>query len=297
MDLSDELLPDLLTWGRDLKGFKREHAISAMYVVKSCLNGISDKDGRMIQGLGTQDMRAAFAFALDLTMIFWLDDCFDDQILEPDQLEAVGAVLAGSDVGTTPETKACQAVHRLLTGLARSVEDGRLMLDCGAGSFRAWQKEALLSSAQIEMSYVEYLDNGIDSIAALRILATMSALWGLGMAARFNTLRFQRFLRHLSIAIRLYNDLISLEKERHEKCRANAVLVVERVLPGTGARVFLEEDLRGYERLLAQDIECMEKDDPLRRAAEILMVMQERYYGMDRRYASGDSNTDLTQGA
>lgn len=288
MDHYDEILRDLLAWGRDIKGFKPAHATDGFAVASVAIEGMKNRDGTMIRGIGFKSRQASFAFALEMTVLFWLDDCFDEHLLAPHELDAVGAVIAtGSTLPVTPEAQACRILLQVLAEQAQSDADYRLWMDGGAAYYRAWQREALLSSGQMEMSYAEYLENGIDSVDMPRIWATVSALWGWNMPVRVADPRFMRSLRHMAIACRLKNDLYSLEKERLEGCRANAVLLIERFLPSDAARAFIEEELRGYERLLDEDIEHLDQDDSFRCLTEILMAVNERFSTTPRdRYQS-----------
>ncbi|NRP75485.1 hypothetical protein ILFOPFJJ_06408 [Ensifer psoraleae] len=282
MSEPDELLSDLLAWGHGLKGFKREHASEALHGGSLFLMGVEDKYGRMIQGIGTQNKQAGHAFILDMAMLFWLDDCFDEQILEQHELDAIGEVLSGKSPASTVEAERYLALLDLLAAQAGSDADFALVRESGTAYYRALQAEAHLSSGKREMSYAEYLDNGIDSIAFMRVLASLSALWGLDISVRRECPHFLRFLRHLCLVGRLQNDLHSLNKDRREACAANAVLVVERFLPGAPALAFVEEELRGYERLLDKDMEDLAPDDPFRRLAEIFRRMRELYYSTSR---------------
>lgn len=280
--MSEKMLFDLLAWSRGIKGFKHEHATEALHGCSLFLSGVADGHGRMIQGVGDQNRQAAYTFILDMAMLFWLDDCFDEQLLEPHELDAVGEVLSGTGPAGTAEAERYQELLAMLAAQAPSDADVALVREYGVAYYRALQAEALLSSGKREMSYAEYLENGIDSIAFMRVLASLSTLWGLDMPARRECPRFLRFLRHLCIVGRLQNDLHTLDKDRREGCAANAVVVVERFMPGASAFAFVEEELRGYERLLDKDMDEMERDDPFLRLAQIFRRVRELYYGTSR---------------
>jgi len=285
--MPDDLLSDLLTWGQGLKGFTRAHVSEALQGGSLFLTGVEDKFGGMIQGVGTQNKQAGYAFILDMAMLFWLDDCFDERILDQAELDALGQALSGKRPGGTAEAERYLALLDLLATQADSDTDVALVQEYGVTYYRALQAEADLSSGKREMSYAEYLENGIDSIGFMRVLASLSALWGLHMSVRRECPRFLLFLRHLCLVGRLQNDLHSLDKDRREACAANAVAVVERFLPWVPALAFVEEELRCYERLLDQDMEDMAPDDPFRRLAEIFRRMRELYYSTSReRYLS-----------
>src|SRR4051794_16817272 len=127
MAMSEKLLSDMLAWGHGLKGFKREHASEALHGCSLFLKGVEDKHGRMIEGVGTQNQEASYAFILDMAMLFWLDDCFDEQILEQHELDAVGKVLSGTSPASTDEAKRYQALLDLLAAQARSDADFTLL--------------------------------------------------------------------------------------------------------------------------------------------------------------------------
>ena len=282
MDTPEKWLSAMLTWGHGLKGFKHEHAAEALHGCSLFLTGVENEGGRLIEGVGTQNDEASYTFTLDMAMLFWLDDCFDEQILKPYELDAIGEMLSGQSSARTTEAKCYQALLDLLAAQATSDADFALVREYGIAYYRALQAEALLSSGKRPMSYAEYLENGIDSIAFMRVLASLSALWGLGMPERRKCPRFQRFLRHLCLVGRLQNDLHTLEKDRREGCTANAVMMIERFLPRERALAFVEDELRGYERLLDNDMDDLAPDDPFRRLAEIFRRVRELYYSTSR---------------
>jgi hypothetical protein len=132
------------------------------------------------------------------------------------------------------------------------------------------------------MHYSEYIDNGVGSSAVPHIVSGASLVYGFELASRLSDARVQSFMRHLSLACRLHNDLSSIEKERREGCLANAALLMDKYLPPEMSRRFVEEEMAGYERMLNEDIASLGEADPLSILARVMPYVHVVLYAMPR---------------
>jgi hypothetical protein len=284
MDLDQSILDEIAAWGRELQGFKLAHAVDALIFVQGCVDGVCLGD-ISIPGFVRGTDKKTSLLAVDLAWTFWLDDFFDraaaDARPRPDIKSILTAIEGGA--ATTPESQGFAALRRHI--LPRANPDRRslhLWTETAARTVEAWRQEEMLSRREREMSYSEYLENGVHSTAVPHIMATASLLHGFDMATRLHDAVVGRLVRNLSVAARLHNDLISVEKERMEGCGANAVLLLERFMPLDASYRFVKDDLDGYERMLARDAEDLGGDDALVRFATILPAAHRAYTSSSR---------------
>lgn len=283
MELSSAVLDEVMTWGEALPGFTHRHAKNALTFVQGYVAGVEDERGQRIEGIAGGHERFSL-FTMDMAWVIWLDDIFDAAggagIAPPD----IEAIVRAMDDGL-PTTVASQGFPRLRARFARYLDDEagrRLWVETAASTVRSWVLEDQLSRGELQMSYSEYLENGIESSAVPHFLATYSLLYGLELPARLAEPAVRRIARHLSIQCRLHNDLFSVEKERAEGSGANAVLLMDRLLPPELSKGFVADELRGYERLLATDIATLGTDDPLSRLARLMPASHQRLYADPR---------------
>jgi hypothetical protein len=270
MDLNRTILDELLGWGRALDGFAPEHAENALSVVQGYMDGVGGETGGWIDGIGIKDPDKLRLFAMDLTWTFWLDEFFDGRgdKAYADLDSIVRAILDGP--ATTPEARGFYELRSQFGEYAQAKADYRLWQDTAVAAVTSWTLEERLTKGLVTTSYAEYLENGVNSTAVPHIVATASLLYGFKMAARLGEEPVRRLVRDLSISCRLHNDLFSAQKERDEGCMANAVLLLDRLLPGVQAHVFVADELKGYERMLGADIEALGGADPFSRLARIM---------------------------
>lgn len=283
-DADDAVLADVVRWGQGLEGFKPEHARNALLVVRGYVEGVETGEGLRVQGIGEVNSHKLFLFALDLTWTFWLDEVFDGRAQDRENLLDVASVVAAILGGParTPEAAGFAALSSAYHEYAEAREDVNLWRATAAAAVTAWGLEERLSKGREMLSYAEYVENGVNSTAVPHIVATASLLFGFGMAARGHDERVRRLVRNLSISCRLHNDLFSVEKERRESCGANAVLLLEAILPGAQCHRVVVDDLAGYERMLRRDVEALGPLDPFARLATIMPASHQVLYTAPR---------------
>src|SRR5262249_48904475 len=146
----------------------------------------------------------------------------------------------------TPESQGFVALRRaILSRVGAEAPALHLWLETAARTVEAWQRGDMLSRGECDMSYSEYVENGGHSPAVPHITATAALLHGFDVASRLEDAVVARLVRNLSIAARLHNDLVSVEKERAEGCRANAVVLLERFRPLDACYEVVRNDLDG----------------------------------------------------
>lgn len=275
MALNNQVLCDVIEWGAGLEGFSAGHAIDAMILAQGYVEGFEDGQGRRVRGVGAWDDDNVRLLAMDIAWLFWLDDRYDSG--------AMAAPRRPLRALTEP------GFLRLLPAFARATSDEAslsLWIDEADFVMYGYGEDHLFSRGDRSWTYAEYIENGEASVGVRHCMATISLLFGHDMAARAKEARFQRMLRHLCLAMRLQNDLISAGKERAEGDRANAVFFMEALTSRADAIAFIAEQQRGYERLLARDIEALGPGDPFGRIAEVMLAMTARFYSLSReRYA------------
>lgn len=271
MELNQAILARVLEWGQGLEGFKPAHAAHALTIVQGYVEGVEDLGGRRIEGVGDGDEEKLGLFAMAVAWTFWIDELFDAEKAPSAPLVDIEAVIRAMDgAASTPESAGFHQLTQRLHAYRSDSGGWRLWLDTAADAVRAWRVEERLSSGHTSLSYAEYTDNGFNSTAVPYIIATASLLYQLEMPRRLEEEPIRRLLRHLSISCRLHNDVFSVDKERQEGSRANAVLLLERFLPPEQARALVLDDLRGYERMLAGDVARLSAGDPFARLARVM---------------------------
>jgi hypothetical protein len=69
------ILAQLVAWGRDVPGFTVEHARDGLVLSHAFIDGVPDRHGHFVPGVGVHDGRSVYLLAMDLAWLFWLDDC------------------------------------------------------------------------------------------------------------------------------------------------------------------------------------------------------------------------------
>ncbi|AKT42789.1 terpene synthase family protein [Chondromyces crocatus] len=261
MELDRAVLQRILAWGEGLEKFKPSHGRNALTIVQGYVDGVDDEQGHPVQGLGG-DREALFLFATALTWTFWIDELFDADKGGTSAPVDVGAVLRGIEgKDDAPAAQGFQRLRALFVAYEGDAEAYGLWLQTAADAVKAWEIEDLLSYGKLSLSYAEYLENGYNSTAVPFILATAALVHRLDMPSRLHEEAIRSLLRQLSISCRLHNDIFSVEKERREQSCANAVLVLERLLPAEQAERVARDDLQGYERMLRRDVDRLPPGD------------------------------------
>ena len=279
MPTQDAELQELLAWGRGLEGFTETHARDGLVLAHGYIDGLPDSGGGWISGIGAVHERCALLLAMDLAWLLWLDDCFDlgDAPVDLDLLLAAVDGPARSREGHGFQHLRAQMLRtntcpRAIAAWTRTAID----------VFRAYHLNAEWARAPRSLSYGEYLDNGVHSIATTHFVAATALVYGWNLADRLLDEGFCRCLRHLGLLTRLQNDLASAERERCDGTPANAVLLLEPTLGPAAAREFVRQDLDGYRRLLRRDLAAIAPEDPFRRFANVLVSATDQYYSDPR---------------
>lgn len=279
----DAMLERLSAWGKGLKGFKREHARNALLIVRKYVEGVELPDGSRVQGVGVVDPDKLLLFAKDLTWTFWLDEAFDGRDRYPvDTTDVVNAIFGQQ--GKTAEAEGFVLLDESFREHLRNDASPELALwrATAAAAVTAWGLEHELSRGRTELSYAEYVENGVNSTAVPHIVATASLLYDYHMSSRLDEEAVRRLVRNLSLSCRLHNDLFSVEKERQEGCMANAVLLLDMLFPGIDSQAFVARDLGGYERMISKDVEKLGAEDVFSRLATVMPAAHQVLYTSPR---------------
>jgi hypothetical protein len=284
MDLNQAVLDQICTWGRAFHGFTQGHARNGLALVQLCAEGVPDAAGTLIPGVGPQDEHGLYLLGKHMAWLFWLDERFD---APPDRgvvVDYPALLQAFEERPRTPEGEALSAVRESLFRLPRSAAARRLWDDTARASFHACRENDLLARGERSWSYAEYLHNSEHSGSLPNVVATISLVYDLDMPARLLCPSLRSMIHHLSMVVRLQNDLASVDKERASGERANAVLLLEGLMPTPQARAFALADLKGYTRLLERDLDSLGTLDPFARLAHVLLGAAAHVYRSDARY-------------
>ncbi|MFI9406896.1 terpene synthase family protein [Nocardia sp. NPDC052316] len=254
--LDNDVLARLESWARGTD-FGHHHLTGGLTMAHYVCHG-GEAYGHHVDGLGGSPNHL-FALAADLTFLVWVND----------HIEACGPTnaAAGSSAVTRTGLTFADHVARLSTALG-----GTRFPECE----RAWWDSTLHDACVADhaalvygrtWSYSEYLDNGIDSINIPHVMATISSLWGFGIARRRADPLVAGVIRHLGIQQRLSNDLASITKERRSEDPGNAALLMERYMSPVQAAQFIAEEQQGHHRMLTRLLNGLSSSDPLARAA------------------------------
>jgi len=281
-----DITSELLTWGEKLHGFGREHVRHGVRLARCIVDGVEDQDGNFHPGIGTPHPDVFHDLALDVAWIFWLDDCFDSN---PEQSSNRMLCLADFDDAAEDAPLEVWSAAAVRKGM-RSVVEGRaaemiLWMDSVVEMTKAFQRNKRSSRSGDQWTFAEYLDNGEQSSAVPHFLATVSMLYGLDLPQRLSDPSFTRTIRHLSLEMRLENDLVSVDKEIDEGDHANVMLIMNRFMPREAVFDFIEEQRCGFERMVIEDLDDLLPDDLLANAMRLVLegahwfhkIEQDRY--------------------
>lgn len=279
-------MTELLAWGGKLPGFGREHARHGIRLARCIVDGVEDRDGNFHAGIGARHPDVLFDLALDIAWIFWLDDCFDTNPEQSSNRLLCLADFEDSAEDAPLEVWSAAAVREGMRSLTDCPEaEAILWMDSVVEMTKAFQRNKRSSRSGMDWTFAEYLDNGEQSSAVPHFLATVSMLYGLDLSRRMTDPSFTRIIRHLSLEMRLENDLVSCEKELDEGDNANVMLIMNRFMPLNGVTDFIEEQRGGYERMVLDDLDDLLPDDRLGRVMRLVLegahwfhsIEQDRY--------------------
>lgn len=283
-----ELLARIVEWAADVEDFEVHHAADGLYIAQEC----------RFEGL-TQDREAVFLIALVITFWFWFDDRSDKflrQQATPVDWEALFAFavepIRGRG-GDTPEERYFRRMSAALAARAVHPDEHRWWAAQSVRVLRAMYAEELVSRSGRVPSFVECLENGGDSTTLMSIMSSGYLAYGMNRPARHGDVLLANVERYMLLSQRLLNDLYSAEKERkegHLGRPSNLVLMMERLLPPQAAREFVEDQRRGYERLMALNLEQLGPRDPFVNMTETTIQCIHRWYRLGpERYTGGAS--------
>jgi hypothetical protein len=277
-----DLVTELLAWGKKLPGFGRSHVRQGIRVARCIVEGIEDANGQFHPGIGAPHPDTFHDLALDIAWNFWLDDCFDSN---PEQ--SSDRLLVLSDFESEEEDAPLEvwSAMKVREGM-RSLGPGReadvaLWMDSVVEMTKAFQRNKRASRDGQEWTFAAYLDNGEQSSTIPHVLATVSMLYGLDLPRRLGDPSFTRIVRHLSLEIRLENDLISVDKEIEEGDQSNVTLIMSRFMPLATVTEFIEQQRRTYEDMVLDDLDTLMPDDPFGRVMRLLIEAAHWFYTVE----------------
>ncbi|KTT64548.1 hypothetical protein NS383_14695 [Pseudomonas oryzihabitans] len=276
---TQDRLAQVLEWGRPLTGFTEDHAAEAVrggqYILRSIHQGLCEVSART--GRDPGDERLILAFYCEMALLFWLDDCHDHALLEPDQLLAVEQLL-GQGAGQVPGFAACSELRTTLADLAYDPRDYSHLLADTRRYCSAMRTGKLHAQTPLSWSYVEHLHNGIDSIAYHNVFCCLSLLWGLEMADLRLDADFCQAVRLLSTIGRIQNDLHGQAKDLRAGEADNVAIMLNRHYPALPVTPFLDAELAGYTRLLQQLMARRRFPQPWQSLIEAMLAIRAQYY-------------------
>jgi hypothetical protein len=271
-DIDASILAAMMEWAKPIPRFRPEHASLALFCSTVYLQGVceADADQRML-------------FALNSAYWWWLDDLIDENIESSSYRVPWEALVHATRRGLPPgegsfEVEYLRRLSDEFRRRASSDDEHRWWLASSLGTLGGFRESDENSRARRIITYAEHLEGGFWSTSIVQVMATASLLFGLGFGAR--TLLEPTLIERLQATIgRLENDLHSVERGRREGCLANAVLIMEEVLPAAEARTFVAAQIDGYGRRLATALKPLGDDHPVRRLSNSLLAAHRRYYG------------------
>jgi terpene synthase-like protein len=280
MKLNSIVVNEIVTWGQGLDGFERSYAVDGVTMAQGYVEGVLGDGGQAVPGIGPERgcERPMFVMALDLAWLLWLDDRFERHARSAELTDWRALHGATTGLPTTVEGEAFYRVRTRMAQEAPRVADYQLWLDSALSVFDAYRENQLLTRGERTWGYAEHLANGETSIALAHFLATVSLAYDYRFVDRVADSQYMRTVRSLAIATRLQNDLVSVDKERRDGERANAVLVLEELLGFEKACAFVRAERQSHERLLARDLAALPPHDPLVPLARIILAATEHYY-------------------
>ena len=276
MSSLDEFEHELDRWGRSLMGWSPARAINACTVVRAYIEGQFDRNGRFRRGLGRpRSEEKIFLLLAEAAWLYVIDAILDGGPL-PDGFRAeILRGMSGEASGTAIEGVGA-ALANLLPSQGVSADLRQRWLDLAVEAVDGGLTEAKLSREMTILSYHDYLAIGKQSIAVAHHLLTIAIAYDIAPLQE-STPRASQLVHHLAIAERLRNDLASVEKERREGTRANAILLLCDSMSERSARSFLAHELERYEALVDCDAEAL-GDEMTRRVARVVMASADALY-------------------
>lgn len=278
--LQERLEARVLEWCKGIPEFEPLLATGGAYLAISYLRNQAELDeGRLLP------------LALAVSFWTWLDDRSDRHIDAPvvvwEDMIAVAQGRLEPVAPCTPEVEFLFKLSRMLKQQARTSADYHWWQATAVSVLKAFIREEEVSRSGQPLSYAEYLAVGAQSITVDNLAAASSLVGGLGLAGRILQPGLEQGIRYLCTVARLENDLVSYEKDRRERCLANATLVMERFMPLQQAVVFVTAERRAYEELLKGVFTRLEPEDPFIQLARNMLDGHAQFYELCRaRYSN-----------
>lgn len=284
-DVDPEMLAEMMRWAASMPLFRLDHATYGLYCTTNYLRGWADLDreGRIL-------------FALNLSYWWWFDDLIDKRMEDASTNLAWGALedalRAGLPPGDyPPEVEYLRKLSEDLRPRARAQSDHDWWIIATLGTALGFRDEEHATRTKTPVSYAEQLEAGLWSATLVNVTAAASVLLGMGLGDR-HPAEPSTLERLLCLVARLENDRFSVDKERHEGCASNVLIVLERSFPREHVAAFVEAQQRGYERCLMDGLGRLGADHPFAHLARgILETHREFYASRPGRYVppSGSS--------
>jgi hypothetical protein len=278
LEVDSSLVEHILSWAGDLAGFAHHHAFGGAAFAQAVINHLCGADS--IETRSTRVSNSIFVIAADTAFTLWIDDRLDRKTSEGGLLEPLSLLrLASADsANTSVEAKGFAMLSELLQQHAHRQEDFLFWRQTAFDMFHAFVVNDGISGRRAEISYAEYLEIGLTSIAAFHLLASICLIFGYHLPERMQEPVVSRAMRNLCASLRLGNDLVSLGREQHDAVHANAVLLLQRHLNHESALAFVTEQKIGYERLLSQELAMLPPTDPMTRVILAVQAATEQFY-------------------
>jgi hypothetical protein len=267
--LERRLQEHLAAWGRSLPEFSSSHAVLGAFFGSRYLGEQVDEE-------------RAFLLGLLFSFWFWLDDRSDGHLEVPvvgwEALLAVVREKPGQDSRNTPEGDFWCSLSQRMRLQASDPADYLWWRATAASSISAFAQEEWISISGQKPGYGEYLAVATASTTVENLVAGASLLGGLGLGARHREPLVAQALHYLCTVARLENDLHGHVRERKEGSLANAVLLLEHLMPLEQAAAFITAQLQDYKMLLGGALAELGAEDPFTVLAHNILACHASFY-------------------
>lgn len=272
--VAGEALERLVTWGAGVPNFERHHAADGLFVALGCCDEVSRANPDHL-----------FLMALNITFWFWVDDR-SDKYLNASSPEVNWPNLIAIAEERRAERQSAEEAYlsELADGMRKRCQfdgDFERWRNTAATSLGGMEWEEKISRKGVSPSYAESVEYGAASVTIINIMHGAYIVNATPRAARHADERLLQLERYVGMFQRLINDLYSVEKERKEGPKgrvSNAVIVMEQAMARTDARHFVEEQAKGYRRLINERLAELGPTDPAARMTKNMLHAIDAYY-------------------
>jgi transcriptional regulator with XRE-family HTH domain len=278
MNVDPAVLQRIIDWAADIDDFERHHAADGLFIAHGCR--IAELQ---------EDPEADFLKAIALAFWFWFDDrsdrslCREHSPIDWEALYAFSRDTLRGRGGSTPEERYFSRMSAALMARAEHPDEHRFWALHTVRSLHGMHAEELASRAGQAPSFVECLESGAESSTMTSFMAAAYLAHGMNRPARHGDIALGNVERFMELLQRAGNDLYSADKERregHAGRPSNLVLRMEQHLAPCEARAFVEEQRRGYERLMEYNLDLLGPDDPFARIHRATLASIRRWYAL-----------------